>query len=517
MSKCVRHRTALLTGLTVLLAATATSIPAQQAAQPPPELPPLKALIPDGKPDGGQAKPLPENVVKAWTSAGAQVGWMRINSTAWRTFELWGFSFHSPGRLLMPLTSTDVPNFVEFVAGTKPDQSAELPAFRFLRWQPGLIASLPEPDTPFGLDLTGTEITDFGLRQLSGLKQLRALNLASTQISDRGLNNLVPLSDKLEILNLGTMPAAPIGGRPFNKPAGQSPIGRDIGRDLEALSKFRRIRVLGLARSQVSDDQLRHVGALENLEVLNLVDTSVTIRGLRYLSQLKRLQAIYLGGPAVPFDAFFPSPASADIDLKVMEMLASLSDLQELSLPGVGVRDAHLAKLNQSKRLKTLNLGGNKDVTNEGIKVLAAIESLEWLNISSTSVNDEGLKHLGALPNLRVLVLASTAVSDEGLSQLAKCKNLQVLDLSRTRVTDDGLTELAKFKNLQLLDLSGTAVTDAGLNLLGEVKTLRVLNVSGTRVTPAGVATLQKALPNCRVVSNLSLSPGAFPFDPRIK
>jgi hypothetical protein len=125
MSKCVRHRTALLTGLTVLLAATATSIPAQQAAQPPPELPPLKALIPDGKPDGGQAKPLPENVVKAWTSAGAQVGWMRINSTAWRTFELWRFSFpfsfHSPGRLLMPLTSTDVPNFVEFVPGTKLD------------------------------------------------------------------------------------------------------------------------------------------------------------------------------------------------------------------------------------------------------------------------------------------------------------------------------------------------------------------------------------------------------------
>jgi hypothetical protein len=66
------------------------------------------------------------------------------------------------------------------------------------------------------------------------------------------------------------MPAAPIGG--FNKPVGQSPIGRD----LEALSKFRRIRVLGLARSEVSDDQLRHVGALENLEVLNLVDNAAS-------------------------------------------------------------------------------------------------------------------------------------------------------------------------------------------------------------------------------------------------
>ena len=54
------------------------------------------------------------------------------------------------------------------------------------------------------------------------------------------------------------------------------------------------------------------------------------------------------------------------------------------------------------------------------------------------------------------LSLASTDVTDEGLKELAGLKSLQALDLSYTRVTDAGLKELAGLKNLHALNLSGT-------------------------------------------------------------
>jgi internalin A len=49
--------------------------------------------------------------------------------------------------------------------------------------------------------------------------------------------------------------------------------------------------------------------------------------------------------------------------------------------------------------------------------------------------------------------LAATEITDAGLKELAGLKNLQWLDLSSTKITDAGLKELAALKNLQTLDL----------------------------------------------------------------
>lgn len=57
-------------------------------------------------------RPLPEKIVKAWTDAGAEVGWLRINE--FRTCE-WSNKLQ-PGSLLM---------------------------FQFGKWEEGLIARLP--------------------------------------------------------------------------------------------------------------------------------------------------------------------------------------------------------------------------------------------------------------------------------------------------------------------------------------------------------------------------------------
>ena len=62
--------------------------------------------------------------------------------------------------------------------------------------------------------------------------------------------------------------------------------------------------------------------------------------------------------------------------------------------------------------------------------------------------------------------LTGTEVTDAGVKELAALKNLTNLNLSFTKVTDAGVKELAALKNLTTLDLGETKVTDAGVKEL---------------------------------------------------
>ncbi len=81
------------------------------------------------------------------------------------------------------------------------------------------------------------------------------------------------------------------------------------------------------------------------------------------------------------------------------------------------------------------------------------------------------------------LDLYRTQVTDAGLKELAALESLQVLDLGYTQVTGAGLKELAGLQNLQALNLIGTQVTGAGLKELAGLKSLQTLNLCSTPVT----------------------------------
>src|SRR4029079_14523520 len=77
-----------------------------------------------------------------------------------------------------------------------------LPAFKIREWRAGMLAKLPAPARPFGLDLTEAEMRDSRLKDLAPLKQLTALNLHrhlttanvnSPSVTDAGLKELAPL------------------------------------------------------------------------------------------------------------------------------------------------------------------------------------------------------------------------------------------------------------------------------------------------------------------------------------
>ena len=317
-------------------------------------------------------------IVTRWRAAGADVGWMRL--------EKYGY--------------LDFLSQEKSIAGT-------VPAFRFVSGNKEVLATLPDPRVPFGLELG--RMTDGDLSGLAGLKNLKMLSLVGVNVTGAGLNVLAGLKS-LHSLNLWGC---------FTH--------QRTDLDLRGLARLKSLALLDLSFVQVADAGLQNLAGLDNLRSLDLRRTQVT-------------------------DA-------------ALGKLAGLKNLQMLNLYEIQVTDESVRALAGLKNLQWLDLGDTK-VSDAGLRSLAALENLQWLSLFQTQVVDAGLAELARLQNLQMLNLSETRVTDAGLKELIGLANLQALYLLDTPVTDAGLQELARLKSLQYLNVSGTNVTAAGIATL---------------------------------------------------
>src|SRR4051812_38003442 len=197
----------------------------------------------------GAPKPLPEAIATAWKDAGAKVGWMQPDE--------YGVGYFYP---------------------KSSGKEGELPGLLVpkLNLKPGLLAALPDPGVAFGLRLNFSGITDAGLKELAGLKSLRALFLHSTGVTGPGLKELAALPD-LRQLELSYNPQV-------------------TGVGLKELAALKGLRRLQLRSTSTSDAGLKEVAELKGLRMLNLSFTKVTDAGLGHLAALPRLEWPDLSG-----------------------------------------------------------------------------------------------------------------------------------------------------------------------------------------------------------------------------
>jgi hypothetical protein len=185
-----------------------------------------------------------------------------------------------------------------------------------------------------------------------------------------------------------------------------------------------------------------------------------------------------------------------------LKCLAELDSLQRLELHICnGISDDGMKELAALKQLRTLNISLTRhDLTDRGVKELVALKQLQTLHIGSYHVTDASLKEIATMPDLKTLGLKCHSMTGEGLKHLTALKKLQELDLSCTKLTEEGMKELATLENLKWLNLCYTDVTDAGLMHLSALKQLRTLYLYKTpNVTEKGFDELSKALPKCKL------------------
>jgi len=81
----------------------------------------------------------------------------------------------------------------------------------------------------------------------------------------------------------------------------------------------------------------------------------------------------------------------------------------------------------------SLGLSSGMEPTPEDLKKLNA------LDLGYSNITDEGLKHISGLTSLQNLYLYENQITDEGLKHLSSLTSLQKLSLSVNRITDDGI------------------------------------------------------------------------------
>lgn len=197
--------------------------------------------------------------------------------------------------------------------------------------------------------------------------------------------------------------------------------------------------------------------------------------------------------------------------------------LHTLRLSKSYVEDDELVTVGALDGLVNLFLAGEPNITNEGVRHLAALEHLRVFCINGTQVTDDGLRHfssfnelmgmsvidcnisghglvhLKGLSKLHVLTLVNNQLDGSGLSHLEHLDSLRRLELARNPIDDDAMKGLAKVKQLESLDLRNTLVTDEGLPHLAELPSLFVLQLGGTAVTSRGIAELKALLPSLNI------------------
>jgi hypothetical protein len=223
------------------------------------------------------------------------------------------------------------------------------------------------------------------------------------------------------------------------------------------------LRALGLRVEDLSPAGLAHVARLESLRRLDLTRLACGSH-VAPLGELRELIDLRLD--------FVPGP----IDLG-----GAPRSLVRLALAGVRGADAVLAGLDRLPHLARLELQ-RSDVTDEGLKHVAACPGLVALDLWSTAVTDAGLARLETLGELETLRLDHCqGITDVGLATVARLTTLRALHLDQCRsITGKGLARLAALENLETLYLRASK------------------RRSLTELAPAR-ARLAAALPGCRI------------------
>jgi hypothetical protein len=217
-------------------------------------------------------------------------------------------------------------------------------------------------------------------------------------------------------------------------------------------------------------------------------DISLSRPGVRFrgdvgqLKPLKHLQGLTLD--------------NTDLTDQDLETLAGvLPTLQSLRVSRTSVTHAGLAR--QFHRLKRLEmLAPPSKMQDIHLPALGALPKLVRLELDSPQVSGAGLlKHL---PRLEVLMLAGGEFFDHDLEPISRMPEIVRLELIDGNITDLGVGHLrnGKFTKLKL----ECGLTDVGLLQLIGMTTLLELDIDEkNQFTAAGVATLQKALPDCKI------------------
>ncbi len=271
------------------------------------------------------------------------------------------------------------------------------------KWRGGdqSLALLADLRHVSSLSISGSDVSDEGLRHIQGLADLQTLFIGKSRVRGPGIVYLKSLHH-LTYLSLNNSPIQ--------------------DQHIAHLSGLTQLQYLGLDETLVGDGALKKLAGLTDLRILWLNGSRVSDAGLAHLKPFKRLSRIDLSRTLIK------GPGLAH--------LQKLTGLNFISLQYVQIGDDALKPLGKLTNLESLGLDDTL-VTDAGLAHLAPLKKLESLWMTNTKLTDAGLKKLQSFPNLKKLAIKGTQVTQQGVdafkAALPNCRLTHDLDLaSRT-------------------------------------------------------------------------------------
>lgn len=224
-----------------------------------------------------------------------------------------------------------------------------------------------------------------GFKQFGRSKTLTKLQLADCDAKDKWLRHLI----KLPLTSLAIE-------------------GTDLTSDcLPYIAKIKTLSVLGLARDPITDRNIEELLRLPNLSALNIGETDITAAGIKEICKNHNLVALTIMG----------CPTTGD-------SLADVGNIEALQILDVGqiahITPEQMHNLQRLKKLYKLNMR-RCNLTDECLKELAPMTSIQELEIDSNDFTDKGLEHLKGLKILRMLRMQNCRnITSAGVDRLRK-------------------------------------------------------------------------------------------------
>jgi len=320
-----------------------------------------------------------------------------------------------------------------------------------------------------------SQVTDEGMSLLRKFPRLQVIDLNYSQVTDKGVENLIGLTN---LQTFSFMSAVPRGLKGITDTT------------LAHLATFPKMERISVFNAEITDKGLAHLAGLTNLTYLNFgANPWIEGAGLEALRGLTKLRSLWL--------------YSTSISDSGLAHLSGLTNLEVLALSGTLVTDDGMAHLTHLTKMRGLALGaemlpaldlGATRVGDKGLAHLTGMTNLQQIMLGRSQVTDAGLVHLQDMVNLRRLMLSHTRVTGDGLSHFKKFNGLEALALNNTKVNDAALSHLGQFSKLNTLMLNSTGVSDEGMHHLEGLTNLVALGLQGTRVSGAGAMSLTNTL-----------------------
>ncbi|MBI3817577.1 MAG: hypothetical protein HY286_02710 [Planctomycetes bacterium] len=373
---------------------------------------------------------------------------------------------------------------------------ATLPKLRSLSFQArkNLARGLPflrEMKQLTDLGLSGTNVADGDLPEIAKLAELRSLDLSGCKITNAGLQQLTPLANLerlyIDYTNIDDGAGAAIAS--FTKLRHLNCLSTPAGDGvIKSLAKCAALESFGTGvRSNVtnvSDDGLAVLASLPHLKHLAFIGyTTFSNHSCEILSHASALETLVLNGLT---RMQFAGPFN----------LGRLGGLKTIDANFVAITDVGASYLSKIKTLKNISLGGYREITDNVFNSFATLPNLESIDLSGTRVTGGNFHKLSGAKHLKVIYLGSTEFGDEGAAALAEHAELTRIYAGTTKLTDAGLKAFANLKKLEVLGVGNNSVTNEGAKALAECASLQSLLIYGTKVDVECAKYLKSKLPN---------------------